>query len=389
MRVAHLTALLGASGGGIPPAVLPLVAAQRQVGIAARAFGADDGSPLTNGTVDCEVLPMTTSALGYAASFLPRVQAFRPDIVHLHGLFSYASVVARRVLRQDAARLIVSPHGMLDGWALARSRIKKRVFRMVIEDANLKSAGYLHALCESESAALRALGLRNPILICPNGIEPAKYPRPEDIAQRFQSAVPQAEGRKTVLFMARIHPKKGLLPLIEAWARLRSDGILKRGRWLLVVAGPDQIGHEAEMMSKVRSLSLEGDVRFVGPRYGEDKLTLLWGVDAFVLPSFSEGFPIAALEALVCSRPALLSPQCNFPAAASAGAALVASPTAEALGRGLGSLLEMTDSQRVAMGERGRALVFREYTWAAIAPRVANCYEAMLSGGPQTSGALS
>jgi len=123
-------------------------------------------------------------------------------------------------------------------------------------------------------------------------------------------------------------------------------------------------------------------VVFTGPLYGQAKLEALAGADVFVLPSFSEGFSIAVLEAAACRLPVLLTPQCNFPELVAAGGAVEVEPTAEGTLRGLRLLAGMTDAQRMEMGANGRTLVEFHYTWDAIATKMVDVYSWLLGGGP-------
>jgi glycosyltransferase involved in cell wall biosynthesis len=128
-------------------------------------------------------------------------------------------------------------------------------------------------------------------------------------------------------------------------------------------------------------MGLHRSVTLTGVLEGRDKLAALSAADAFALPSFSEGFSMAILEAMAARLPVLLTPGCNFPEAMHAGAAIEVQPTAADTQRGLRELLSMSDEQRRAMGERGRILVERHYTWTAVAAQMMELYRWMRGGG--------
>ncbi len=181
-----------------------------------------------------------------------------------------------------------------------------------------------------------------------------------------------------LLFLGRIHPKKGLPHLVEAWAALQRDGAARD--WALLIAGPDQLGHAAQVAAQVRALGVDDSVVLAGPAYGEAKRDLLAGADAFVLPSFSEGFSMAVLEAMAWRLPVVVSRQCNLDVEAP-GAGLLCEPEAASVAGRLRDLLALSDAGRGDMGKRGRAEVERRYTWPIVAAQLVEVYRWLLGGG--------
>lgn len=376
-RVAHLTWLLSRNGGGIPPVVFALARAQRELGLAAAVAGvADPGAPpLAEATVSRAAGPR---ALGLAPGMAAALAALAPDLVHLHGLFTWPSQVARAFGRRTGRPVVVSPHGMLEPWALARSAWKKRLFRALVEDDNLRRAACLHALCAAEAESLRRLGLANPVAVVPNGVD---LPGPADGGAAFRAAFPFAEGREVLLFLGRVHPKKGLAHLVDAWAEVRRERPPLR-EWILAVAGPDQLGHAAEIAGRAAARGVADDVRLVGPLHGALKESALAAAAAFVLPSHSEGLPVAALEAMAARLPVLVTRQCNLDVEAFGGG-LLAEPDAASAARQLHALLDLPAADRRAMGERGRREVEARYTWPRVARDLAGVYGWLLGRGPR------
>ncbi len=317
---------------------------------------------------------------------------------------------------------VISPRGMLDKWALANSRWKKVLAARIFENGVLRDAACLHALCESEADATRAYGLRQRIEVVPNGVDLPVIGKAES-----GNAEKLKRGKKRLLFLGRIHPKKGLVGLVRAWAELRnsSSAIRDFAEWELVIAGWDQGGHEGELkrlcgelglriadrgpveyashstgerglmadgsklvpssatgnaLDSGRSTPDSAEVLFFGPAFGEEKEALLRSADAFVLPSFSEGLPMSLLEAWACGLPVVMTPECNLPEGFASGAALEIrnSETGNSNLDGLRTLLEMTDSERREMGMRGRRLVEERFTWPKVAARMKEIYESLL-----------
>jgi poly(glycerol-phosphate) alpha-glucosyltransferase len=386
MRAGHLSWLLSSGGGGIPPAIFGLAAAQRGLGIDARVQGVADGSaPAANsrGVPHEEFRALGPLGLGFAPGLEGRLRIDPPDLVHLHGLFTWPSHVARRWRRHTGRPVIVSPHGMLDPWALANSAWKKKLFSWLVEKDNLRGAACLHALCPPEVDNLRRLGLRNPVAILPNGVDLDQLPRPAPRAA-FDRLFPRAAGRRLLLFMGRLHPKKGILRLLDAWATSKIDGVFAPEGWLLVVAGPDQLGHRAQIERRILALGLESDVLLTGPLSGDGKWMAFSAASGFVLPSSSEGFPVAVLEAMAYQLPVLLTRQCNIDAEA-LGAGLLCEPDAVSIANQLRIFLALRDEDRRSLGEKGRVAVEQRYSWRSIAPEMVEVYSWLLGAGRRPS----
>jgi poly(glycerol-phosphate) alpha-glucosyltransferase len=322
------------------------------------------------------------AAFGYSPELRSELSArmARNSLLHVHGLWMYPGMVARKLSETTSAVRVVSPHGMLEPWALQNSRWKKRLAGWAFENRNLRTANCLHALCAAEGQSFRRYGLRNPIAVIPNGVDPAAFERLPGRAV-LEARFPALRNRRWVLFLSRIHPKKGLPHLLRAWKSVVGVSVDRWSEWTLVIAGPDEVGHEAEMKRLAVELGLEQAVCFTGPLQGQEKLAALGHSELFVLPSFSEGFSMAILEAAAAGLPVLLSPPCNFPELAKAGAAIEVSPDAAGCEAGLREVLGLQDAERRAMGERGRSLVMSAYTWPRIASQMLEVYRWLLQGG--------
>ena len=216
---------------------------------------------------------------------------------------------------------------------------------------------------------MRALGLRNPIAVIPNGVDGGTQP--------FQESPPAGERR--LLFLGRLHPKKNLVNLIRAWGRVR-DGVPAAGGWTLVIAGWDDGGHEAELKRMVAESGMNASVCFAGPLHGKEKERMLAAVQGFVLPSLSEGLPVAVLEAWAAGLPVLKTRACNLPEGFAAGAALETGTAEESLVASLGRFVSLSAEDRRVMGERGRELVAGKFSWHAIAGRFAELYVSLAEG---------
>jgi poly(glycerol-phosphate) alpha-glucosyltransferase len=286
------------------------------------------------------------------------------DLVHLHGLWHYPSFLTRRLQTKFKKPSIVSPHGMLEGWALQNSSWKKRLVLRLFERKMLETATCIHALNEGELNDIRKLGLRNPVCILPNGVE-----------NRI-ACLPLLR-KQEVLFIGRLHPKKGLVNLINAWSMM-PDEILKA--WKLRIIGWDDGGHERELESLVRTMSLEGSVSMNGPLFGVEKQKVLDEARLFILPSKSEGLPIAVLEAWESGLPVIMTPQCNLDIGFRSGCAIQVDITADSIAKGLLKFFDQTESEQVEMGRKGMRLVADSFTWPRIAEQLLSVYQWIVHG---------
>ena len=354
---------------------------------------------------------------GYSPALAKAMLAGGLELVHQHALWMYPSVAVSAWHRATGLPYVVSPHGMLDAWALANSGWKKRIAAALFERGNLEGAACLHALCEAEARSMRAYGLRNPIAVVPNGVA---LPAQRGVQCSVFSVQPEKEVR-TLLFLGRLHPKKGLPEAVRAWAEVAKGTDVG---WRLVIAGWDQGGHEAELKKLCGELGLRwadvpaaaltensklntenSSVVFAGPAFGETKEALLRSADAFILPSLSEGLPMSVLEAWAYGLPVLMTEECNLPEGFAAEAAIrigapgcadqrtkgpevrdqISEPKGQTVGiaTGMRRIMEMTEEERVAMGARGRALVEERFTWPKVAAQMKAVYEWVLGTGPR------
>ena len=249
MRVGFVTASASRQAGGLFWAVRSLASHILAADCEIRVFSADDAYSDDDRSKWGEVPVHTCRRIGPAAfGYMPdlgaRLGAEGLDLVHTHGLWMYPSVAARGWGRQNGKPWLVSPHGMLDPWALRNAPLKKRLARVLYEDRHLRGAGCLHALCDAEAAAFRALGLRNPIAVIPNGVDVREIPGGTSSPDWMRNL---PDGSKILLFLGRIHPKKGLSNLLRAWAQTKRDRPVESACWQLVIAGWEQNGHQSEL----------------------------------------------------------------------------------------------------------------------------------------------
>lgn len=297
-------------------------------------------------------------------------------LLHLHGLWQAQTRRGGRVARRADIPYVIAAHGMAEPWAMRHKAMKKKIYTALIEGKNLRRAACLHALSRPEIGHLRAIAPRTPVCFIPNGVDLKPF---DDLPDRtaLEAERPELAGKFVLLFFGRIHVKKGLDLLAGALAQLRGD----HPNLHLLIAGNDD-GALGPFLARVEAEGMGGRVTCVGHVSGE-RARQVWGAaDAFILPSYSEGFSMAILEALACRLPAVVTTACHFPELADAGGAIVVEPDAAGVTDGLRALLERSPAQRAELGERGRALVEKAYTWDEQALRLSMVYRWIVAGGP-------
>jgi poly(glycerol-phosphate) alpha-glucosyltransferase len=370
VRIGFVTPFLSRSGGGVFSSVQRL-AQVLAAGHEVRVFGLDahaESEDLASWKpILIDAFPARgPRTFGYSPELGAAVREAPLDVVHSHGLWMYPSVAAHRSRKP----CLISPHGMLDPWALALSRWKKKLAGAVFQNAHLRDAACLHALCQSEADSMRAYGLRNPICIIPNGMD---LPEPGDEPASYAGEIPPEA--KVLFYLGRLHPKKNLPALLQAWAAADAG-------WHLVIAGWDQAGHESALEKLTAELGL-GRVHFAGPQFGAAKDAAYRRADAFILPSLSEGLPMVILEAWAHGKPVLMTDECNLPEGFVARAAIRIGTGSDSISSGLRELTALSQDERHAMGTRGRNLVERRFAWPTIARSFQAVYEWMAQGGPR------
>ena len=387
MRIAVLASSASRQGGGVFGAVQPVLLDLRRRGCDARLFAAYD-EDAERDRASWQDVPVHLMARRGPRSlvWLPElpgaIAQFGPQLLHSHGLWTHQSATVASYARRLNLPWLVSPHGMLDSWALANSHWRKRLAGLAYENVHLHGAACLHALSEAEALSIRAYGLRNPICVIPNGID---LPGPAPTTLPPWAGELPANAR-VLLYLGRLHPKKGLSSLIEAWRLVQ--GMPQSAGWHLVIAGWDQGGYRAQLELQVAQAGLKAQVHFVGPQFASDKAASLAHVNGFVLPSLSEGLPLVILEAWAYRQAVLMTPECNLPEGFHAGAAVEMAARPGSIADALVGFFALSDERRRAMGERGRQLAAERFRWPTIVGEMLAVYRWVLGGGPKPQSVI-
>ena len=414
MKVLHVITSLSRSSGGPSRSVQGLVAGLNAAGVEAWLMTLVKGEgPWVDGV----------SHFINGESFESVLDRVKPDIVHLHCIWSLALHRCAVICRRKGIPYVIAPRGMLEPWSLKQKWLKKRIARFLYQDRDLKCAAALHATAESEAEQFRRLGFKNPVIVSPNGVNvPKAVASDQWLVASGDEAVADTTRKRRVLFVSRMHPKKGVMELVEAWKLVVS------GQWLgaragvplpvadgggtpslpgwatasvvsgqgggangwvcelvYTVSGELEREYELKVKARVKELGLEDRVVFTGALNDDEKWAAYTRADVFVLPTYSENFGIVVAEALWAGAPVITTkgtPWGELETAKcgkwidlpSEGSNPSAWPTLVAA---LREMMSLSDDERRQMGANGRRLVEEKYTWDAVVKKMIVGYESV------------
>ncbi len=295
------------------------------------------------------------------------------DLIHHNTLFAPMISAAAWICRKRGKPYVMTPHGMLDTWALKYKAWKKTPYFRVIEKPLLDRASGIQTITSTETAQVGKLGIRATPFLVPNGVHTEAYTGPAT-GDLFLETFPEMKGKRIILFLSRIDPKKGLDRFIPAFAKVRKD----HPDAAFVIAGPDLVNYKPTVEGFLAEHGCADAAMFPGMLGGDLKRSALAAAELYVLPSYSEGMSMSVLEAMACGLPCLFTTGCGFPEAAAADAARIVEPEIDAFARALGDLLAHPGAARV-MGDRARTFIEDQYTWRRAAEKMHAAYGTMLA----------
>ena len=378
MRILHTVASLEARFGGPSRSVPALCEALAQRGHDVHLVSQRLDSACSNPLVPDPNLARTTLlpatwvntgryplTLEYTRHLAALARSRGAELIHDHGLWLQSNAGSSRAALRLGIPYFSSPRGTLTKWALQQQRLRKQVAWMLYQHQALRRSRVLFATSADEAKDFRSAGLRQPIAIVPNGITVGPVRRDARGAERV----------RTVLFLSRLHPKKGVTDLIEAWSQLRPSG------WRLVIAGPDEAGYRAVVERCIEQRGVAGSATLRGEVDEASKSAVYASADLFVLPTYSENFGLVVAEAMAHGLPVITTHGAPWGELCTHNAGWWIEPTIPALVAALRTATSMGDEQRRAMGERGRALIAMRYSWEKVVADTASVYRWVLQGG--------
>jgi glycosyltransferase involved in cell wall biosynthesis len=350
--------------GGPAHSVTRLATALADAGVDVGLW-ASDGSARSTG-----LLPSDTPVQRFDGAAASALNAFGgADLIHDNGIWLPNNHQLAVLSLKHGIPRVVSTRGMLEPWAVRHKRWKKRLAWYLYQRTDLRHAHLLHTTASSEAANLEQVGLEVAINVIPNGV---------DVPVLRTNARPvSVAGSRTVLFLGRINPVKGLRMLIEAWSRVRPQD------WRLSIVGPDEEGHRLDIERAVAAAKLTDAVSFTGLLEGEAKSAALRGAQLLVLPSRSESFGTVVAEALAHGVPVLTTSRTPWGMIESHGCGWCVEPSTDAIAIGLREATSQSAETLREMGANGRRFVAAEFGWDAIADQFMAAYEKAISANSQ------
>lgn len=317
--------------------------------------------------------------IGYSRHYLKRLLSSRANVAHIHSLWSYTTYALFQWSIKTRAPYLITANGMLDDWALKNSKWKKDLALFVCVNRILKNAHCIQVNSMHEYHSIRKLGLKNPVCKISNGVT---LP---DLSETFEAPwanIPATQGKNILLYLGRIHPKKGADLLLKAWHQIFRDNKESAKNWHLMVVGFrfDNSAYEGELSSYVEDNGLKDTISFLPGQYGDGMHSCYANCDAFILPSFSEGVPLAVLHAWSFGKPVIMTAECNLGEGFDARAAIEIKPEVGSIKEGILQLIDAEAQKLVEVGNKGLELVKEKFTWDAVASELIEVYNWMHSG---------
>jgi len=394
VKILHVIANLAPRYGGPSKACWEMARAVAELGHAVSIYTTNQDGPgelevPTNLPVwreGVEVRYFPIQSPRFWGTSLPLAQALRRqipafDLVHIHSLYLFHDLVAGHYCRRYAVPYVMRPQGTLDPYIHRRHRWRKRLMELLFEDRNIRRAAALHFTTAEEQQLAAPFTFQTLGLVVPLGInfdEFAKLPEPGEFRRQY----PEIGAGPIILFFGRVNFKKGLDILARAFgavARQRKDVHL-------VIAGPDNDGWAAQVRTWLSEEGVLDCTTFTGMLLGPDRLAVLRDASIFVLPSYSENFGLAVIEAMAAGLPVIISDKVNIWREVQEGdAGRVVPCDSEALAE---QLLEILGDPKTsaALGRRGRALVQEQFQWPMIARRLAEAYGRIIDEHQKSKG---
>jgi glycosyltransferase involved in cell wall biosynthesis len=388
MKILHVIPSIALVRGGPSQVVFAMVKALRNQGIDAEiATTNDNGADLLDVPLG-QLIEYQKVPVWFFPRFSPKINAIREfafsaqlttwlwqninqyDVIHIHAIFSYPSTMGMFIARLKNIPYICRPIGQLCQWSLQQGYRKKQIYLNLIEKSNIQHSKALHLTTEAEFQELKRLNFKIDHFILPLGMSIAETI--VNAQQKLRDKLGIASDEAIILFMSRIHPKKGLDYLLQALAKLKTYP------FKLIIAGSGSPEYEIEIKKLITEIKLNDHIYFTGFVDGEIKNLLLQGSDLFALTSYSENFGIAVLEALAAGLPVLVTPGVALASLVENNQlGYVTSLEIEQIVLHLEQFLKDRTMAKI-MGDRSRKLVQERYSWEQIANRLIKIYQKIL-----------
>lgn len=372
MKIGVYTPSLSEHSGGVGVAVISLYSTlcNKENSYSVQINSLSDGGKVpANAKEQCFVTKQFSAfrprTIGLSTAMIQHALKTKVDVNHLHGVWmltSYSTLLAKKISNTP---YVISPHGMLDPWIISRGKLKKFIAMWAYEKWSWANASVFHALNAKEADAIRQVVPNARIVVAPNGIDVT--------ADDFVSHVSSETTR--FLFLGRFHPKKNLHSLASAICEI-DDSVYRKTPFVLDIVGWGDEAYEAEI--KRIALAKPERFNFLGPKFGEEKEAVIRQSHCFVLPSFSEGQPVAVLEAMKAGTPVLINENCNMPELSALNLTADCGVSVAEIQQALLWFLALSDTDRQALRRASFDYVYQHYSWSAVLPLYEQMYKELV-----------
>lgn len=366
LNIAHCIASMDKNAGGTTTAVLDILKEQSGQ-LFLEIFTLNSENQIEIPIKNLKLISEDKSFLDYSVGLGNKLANSNVDLFHGHALWNFPIHQMSTAARKKGKPYIISIHGMLEPWSLQQSKLKKKVAMNLYQFKDLRKASCLHATAYSEAENIRSLGFKNPIAIIPNGINLLEYP--------FQVKSLERKKRK-LLFLSRIHHKKGIEILIDAWSKI---DLSIKNNWEVEIAGNGEEEYIKILQQKINNARLNDEIKITGPHFGKEKINTYQSADLFVLPTYSENFGMVIAEALSCGIPVITTKGTPWKDLEEYNAGSWIDIGIEPLRNTLETYLTKDSKELQQMGMNGRKLVEDKYSIESVGEKFKHLYNWILN----------
>lgn len=371
MKILQTIAGFGAKSGGTSTCTYDLVTALNQLNCQTDILTLNSNDPTNRlmgvGEQWIKALPYDgKTPFGYSHNIVHYLNTTDYDLYHTNGLWMYCNHITASIARKKGKPYVITPHGMLYPQALARSAWKKKLMMYLCFDKDIREVNCIHTTCMQEMKYYRDLGYKNPVAVIANPM-----PLPDYIDD-----IKPERSKKRIGFLGRLHPRKNVKGLIEAWASL---GKATQNAELYIMGKGDE-SYEAYLRDLVTTLGLP-NVVFAGFVSGREKFEKLATLTALFVPSDFENFGMIITEALIVKTPVMASLGTPWEELNARHCGWWVNNDIHTLAQTMEEVFSLSDKELLAMGERGKQLVIEKYSSVQVATQMKHLYEWILNGG--------
>lgn len=287
------------------------------------------------------------------------------DLIQMQSLWAKSYHQIARIACKHDIPYIITPRGMLEPWSLSQKKWKKKLAMLLYQKADLQKAACIFTTADMEALHVHDLGIKTPCSVIPNGIETDGYPCRKTI-----------EGvKKQILFLSRVHVKKGIELLIEAFANLYRDFV----DWSVVIVGNGEQNYIESLRLKVERLGMQDSIKIFPPVFGVAKTKLYQESSLFCLPSYSENFGMVIAEAMSCGVPVITTTNCPWEILNDTNTGWCIDLSVDNLEKALREAMSMDSAELYEKGQQSSKLVFENFNYRNVAEKTKKLYEWILN----------